>query len=316
MNIDKLIKSVIVFAVVISVLGCSNVQDMHANAEDRMVPVWEQTVSKSEFKINLLWAKPIQKGRLPTIIVHPGMGQNLEDMRGVLIDLTAQGYIAVAVDYERRINNEWTNAAMPLREKGEIDFLMSEVTKNPWVDSANIGLLGFSLGGAHSLKISENNPLIKTVIVYYPMTDFVSWAKSFEDHIILSFVVRRIKSSYLNESTHHTDATHLDLVSKYSAINFTNNIQASVLVIHGDDDKIAPLGYSKRFVESLQQNGNTNSKLMVVNDGSHGFNFKRTKKSLNSWATSLDWMDKHLIAASETEQMLVSNLDPNNSVVY
>ena len=306
MNIPRLIKVFTLCASMVGILGCSNLPNMHDNETDKTTPVWEQTVSKGELKINFLWAKPIKNGPLPTIIVHPGMRQNAEDMRGILIDLANQGFLSVAIDYERLINGEWTESTMPLRKKDEIDFIMNQVTQNPWVDSSNIGLLGFSLGGAHSLKIAENNPFIKAVVVYYPMTDFVGWAKSFENNFIFSFIVNQIKSSYLDESTNHTNATHLDLVSKYSAINFANKIQASVLVIHGDDDQIAPIEYSKRFVESLQLNGNERSKLMVINDGSHGFNFKRSDKSLKSWFTSLNWMSKHLSDVSQAQQILAS----------
>jgi dipeptidyl aminopeptidase/acylaminoacyl peptidase len=227
-------------------------------------------------------------------------------MRGVLIDLANQGFLSVALNYERLINGEWAESTMPLRKKDEIDFIMKQVIQNPWVDTSNIGLLGFSLGGAHSLKIAERNPLIKAVVAYYPMTDFVGWAKSFENDFILSFIVNQIKSSYLDESSKHNDATHLDLVSKYSAINFANNIQASVLVIHGDNDQIAPLGYSKTFVKSLQVNGNENSKLIVINNGTHGFNFKRSEKSSKSWFSTLDWMKQHLGAVSEESQFLAS----------
>ena len=251
MNIIKQIRTFTLCISMLSILGCSSLAEMHDNATDKTTPVWEQTASKGSLKVNFLWAKPIEKGPLPTIMVHPGMMQNAQDMRGVLIDLANQGFISVAIDYERLVDGQWQTSTMPLRKKDEIEFVMAQVTQNPWVDSENIGLLGFSLGGAHSLKIAENNPLIKAVVVYYPMTDFVRWAKSFEDDFILSFIVNQIKASYLDESVEHTDATHLELVSQYSAINFTHKIQASVLVIHGDNDKIAPVEYSKKLCKII-----------------------------------------------------------------
>ncbi len=307
MNIAKLIKSFTLCTFILGLLGCASMPNMHNKSADKTIPIWQQTVANESLKINFLWAKPIKKGPLPTIIVHPGMKQNIEDMRGVLIDLANQGFLSVAIDYERFIDDKWSGATMPLREKKEIDFLMNQITQNPWVDRFNIGLLGFSLGGAHSLKIAENNPLIKAVVAYYPMTDFVGWAKSFENDFILSFVIKQIKSSYLEESSDHTDATHFDLVSKYSAINFTNKIKASVLVIHGDDDKIAPIEYSKRFVQSLQLSGNDYSKLLTISDETHGFNFKHSEKSLHSWSASINWMNKYLGNSLQAQQVIASN---------
>lgn len=307
MNTLRLIRILISSALMVSIFGCNSLPNMHDNGADKSIPVWEQTYSKAALKINLLWAKPIAKGPLPTIVVHHGMLQENEDMRGVLIDLANQGFLSVAVDYDRLIGDAWKKATMPLRDKKEIDFIMDTITDNPWVDKDNIGLLGFSLGGAHSLKIAENNPLIKAVVVYYPMTDFVGWAKSFENDFILSIVANQIKSSYLAESVDHTSASHLDLASKYSAVNFANEIQASVLVIHGDKDKIAPIEYSEKFVALLKLSGNEHSKLMVMKDDSHGFNFKRNEGALKSWFTSLEWMHKHLVAVTEEQQLLVSN---------
>lgn len=307
MNILKLISRLSLFALIINLLGCTNLPDMHSNGSDKTVPVWQQTATTGELKVNLLWAKPIAKGPLPTIIVHPGMLQSAGDMQGVLIDLAEQGFLAVAIDYQRLIAGKWQVSTMPIREEYEIDFIISQVTNNPWVDASNIGLLGFSLGGAHSLNIAKANPAIKAVVAYYPMTDFVSWAEFSEDEFILSMVVKQVKSAYLKESASHTNASHFELVSNYSAVNFADEIQASVLVIHGDDDDIAPLEFSKRFVTLLQDHGNEQSQLMIVNQGTHGFNFKRSEKSIKSWLTSVNWMNKHLLGETPLSSALAAN---------
>lgn len=307
MNFFKIIKQLILGAAIASVFGCSITPNMHENESDKSNPIWEQTATKENLKVNMLWAKPVVKGPIPTIIVHSGMLQANEDMRGVIIDLANEGFLAVAIDYERQVKGDWESSTMPLREQAEIDFVMSQITQNPWVDSSNIGLLGFSLGGAHSLRLAENNPLIKAVVVYYPMTDFVGWAKSFENNLLMSFIMNQIKDSYLEESINNTTETHFDLISNYSAINFTQDIQASVLVIHGDDDDIAPLEYSRRFINSLQKTGNDSSKLMVIKNGSHGFNFKRNEKSLKSWFSSLSWMSSHLGVGQVAQQDLSPN---------
>lgn len=294
-----------IFSVII--FGCSSTANMHDNGDDKSIPVWQQSAQKNSLKMNLLWAKPIEKGALPTIIVHPGMGQSIEDMRGVVVDLAKQGFLSVAIDYQRLINGQWAGSSMPIRNQDEVTFIMQQVTENPWVDPANIALLGFSLGAAHSLKIAESNPLIKSVVVYYPMTDFVRWAQSFENHIILSFVIRQIKSSYLKESSQHTSASHLALVSQYSAINFTSRIQAPVLVIHGDKDRVAPVEYSQRFINQLKLNGNSRSQLIVVEDADHGFNRKRNPQAISSWLSTLGWVDKHFDIDSAEAQSLAFN---------
>jgi hypothetical protein len=82
MNIFIIIRSFTLCISMVSILGCSNSPNMHDNGADRTIPVWEQTVSNDSLKIHFLWAKPISKGHLPTIIVHPGILQKMKICEG------------------------------------------------------------------------------------------------------------------------------------------------------------------------------------------------------------------------------------------
>jgi len=301
----------LILAPIIGIYGCSSLPDMHQDIRDEGMQSWEQSIETDSLRANLLWTKPMVSGPHPTIIVHPGMRQTATDMRGLLKDLSKQGYLAVAIDYQRRVADDWSYSTMPLRDKSEVDFVISHITQNPLVDRTNIALLGFSLGGAHSLRLAENNPSIKAVVVYYPMTDFIDWTDSFAKNFLWWFVVEQIKNSYLAEANHHTEATHRELLSRYSAINFVNKVNAPVLIIHGDKDRVTPLYHSENFVSSLQKNGNTKSKLVVLEDTSHAFNFKRSEKSMRSWYTSLAWISRHL--ESSSQQISLLNSDGNES---
>lgn len=293
------------------IFACSSLPDMHENIHNEGMQSWEQSISTDTLRANLVWTKPIASGPHPTVIVHSGIRHSADDMRGMLMDLAKQGYLAVAIDYQRRVAGDWSFSTMPLREKSEIDFVINNITQNPIVDKTNIALLGFSLGGAHSLRLAQNNPAIKAVVVYYPMTDFIDWNDSFKKSFVWWFVIKQIKRTYLAEADHHTEATHRELLSRYSAINFVNKVNAPVLVIHGDKDRIAPLYHSENLVSALKHHGNTNSKLVVLKDTSHAFNFKRNEKSLRSWQASLAWINRYFELPSQ--KIILTKREGNES---
>jgi dipeptidyl aminopeptidase/acylaminoacyl peptidase len=292
----KQLKSIefhLILLVSFGLYGCSSLPDMHQDTGNESIMSWEQSISINDLRANLLWTKPVTSGPYPTIIVHPGIRETADDMRGLLVDLAKQGYLAVAIDYQRRIDGNWTFSHVPLRKEIEVDFVIDHIAQSPFVDDTNIALLGFSLGGAHSLRFAARNPSIKAVVVYYPMTDFIDWMDSVEKNFIWKFAITQLKQVYLAESDQHTEFTHRELLSRYSAINFVDKINAPVLVIHGDKDLISPLYHSENLISGLQKNGNTNTKLVVVKDTPHAFNFKRTETSVQSWYASLSWINRH-----------------------
>jgi dipeptidyl aminopeptidase/acylaminoacyl peptidase len=254
---------------------------------------WSQQLTQAPLQLQLEWVKPMRPGPHPTVIVHPGRGEVAADMIPVLDALAAQGYLAVAVDYLRLIHAEYTATTFPWRDHRDSQQALEMILSNPLVDRERVATLGFSLGGAHSLLLAANNPTIRTVVTYYPMSDFPNWVAERRSNPLWSMLFAFMRWNYNAESARNSDASHQQLLASYSAINQVEKIRVPVLVIHGDKDGIAPLQDSRRLVRALSHN-NTPSELLVIHDVGHGFNLTRSEQTTRSWNASLAWLKDHL----------------------
>ena len=128
--------------------------------------------------MRLEWVRPAKRGPLPVVIVHPEAGHRAVDMRGILNDLAEAGYLAVAVDYQRRKGTRWRQSLFPWQDPEDPKRVMDRVRAYPDVDPERIGLLGFSQGGVFSLLIAAYEGGAAAVVAYYPVTDFERWLEA------------------------------------------------------------------------------------------------------------------------------------------
>lgn len=254
---------------------------------------WQQELTQSPLRLQLVWAMPKRPGPYPTIIVNPGHGQSAADLRPVVDDLASQGYLAVAVECLRLINGNYTSPMFPWRDRNDALQALQMILNNPWVDRERVATLGYSMGGAHSLILAAHSPLIKAVVVYYPMTDFLDWIAVRKQNFIWRLVFAYYRSSYNAESPLNDNSTHKKLLSDYSAINFSDKITVPVLIIHGNRDQTVPLRHSQRFEMALRSHG-TISELMVIDKMDHAFNLSPSVETRRSWHATLNWFARYL----------------------
>lgn len=255
---------------------------------------WNESVEKGHLRINLAWAKPMFPGPHPTIIVHPGIGERALDAVDTAVQLARSGYLAVAVDYERRIQGDFQTTTLPWRERSDELDAFNHIVSNPLVDRKNIAALGFSLGGAHTLLMASAAPAIKSVVVYYPMSDFEDWVAERNKSFFWRLVFRFARWDYNAESEHHNDYTHKALLRFYSAVNRSASIQAPVLIVHGDEDRIAPLKHSQRLFEELRNKNQNEVDFMVLNGAGHAFDKQASPHTRKAWTATLSWFHRHL----------------------
>ena len=84
--------------------------------------------------MRLEWVRPATRGPLPVVIVHPEAGYRAADMRGVLNNLAAAGYFAVAADYQRRKGNRWRQSLFPWQDPDDPKQVIERVRAHPGVD--------------------------------------------------------------------------------------------------------------------------------------------------------------------------------------
>ncbi len=127
------------------------------------------------------------------------------------------------------------------------------------IDPNRIGLLGASQGGQVSLFAAslENSVKVKAVAAYFPVIDVAPWlATSDLGERIINRLTERCSEGVSMEER--------------SPIYRADKIDASVLLIHGDQDTNIQIGESEKMLKALVDNG-ADTQLYVVEGGTHHY---------------------------------------------
>jgi dipeptidyl aminopeptidase/acylaminoacyl peptidase len=227
------------------------------------------------------------------VIVHPPGGKVAADMKGVARDLAQHGYLAVAVDYRRLIEGQFRRNTFAWRESSDPVAALEVVRAQRRVDAARIAALGFSQGGIYSLLMSAHAPEIKSVVAYYPVTNFRAWFDTERDRLGFRVAFRMIEWHFRRESGAASDAEFEEMLRRASPMTYVESIRAPVLLIHGADDTSAPVEESRRLERSLRERGR-DVELIVIPGAGHVFNFRQPEEARRAWDATLDWLRKNL----------------------
>ncbi len=276
--------------------GCSifpNHELIHPAQTPPGIATWSEDVRRGPLMVHLEWAQPPRDGPLPTVIVHPEGGKTTEEMKGVIRDLAQHGYLAVAVDYLRLLDGAYRRNTFAWREQRDATAALEAIRAYPRVDRSRIAALGFSQGGIFSLLMAAHSPEIKTVVAYYPVSDFRAWFDTERPSWGFRMAFKIIEKHFRSESGAKTDAEFEDMLRRASPINYVESIRVPVLLIHGADDTSAPVQESERLATALREQGRE-VKLLVIPGAGHIFNFKQPDQARQAWITTLDWLQHHL----------------------
>src|SRR4029453_15907698 len=162
----------------ILVAGCARTNHnlIHPRQPAPEVIVWSGDFARDDLKLHVEGARPPGVGPFPTILVHPEEEATAADMHGVIWDLAAHGYVAIAADYHRRIEGKYRRSMFAWKSSKDLMLIIDAGSTYPEVDQNRIGALGFSEGAVVSLLMAAHDPdRIKAVVAYYPITDFPRW---------------------------------------------------------------------------------------------------------------------------------------------
>jgi dipeptidyl aminopeptidase/acylaminoacyl peptidase len=214
-------------------------------------------------------------------------------MEGVLLDLARQGYFAAAVHYQRLENLEKENPLFSWKTPEDVTAAIRHLKGHVRVDAGRIGLLGYSKGGMLSLLIASQDPSVKAVVAYYPLTDFEEWLDLSRYSFPKSLWFRGIRSYVLKELQVPTWEEALKTLRVASPIRQAERIQAPVLLIHGEKDLTAPLSQVQRLCRKMQETGRK-CELFVLPRAGHVFNFLNEEQGKESWLKTMRFLDAHL----------------------
>jgi dipeptidyl aminopeptidase/acylaminoacyl peptidase len=283
-------------ALLVQLGGCMDHYLIYPDRDPIGVVTWTEDITRGPLRVHLEWAQPPGPGPFATVIVHPPGGEVAADMKGVARDLAQHGYLAVAVDYRRLLEGKFRRNTFAWREKSDPVAALELVRAQPRVDRGRIAALGFSQGGIYSLLMAAHAPDIKTVVAYYPVTDFRMWFDTERSNWGFRVAFRVIEWHFGRESGATSDAEFEEMLRLASPMTYVESLRAPVLLIHGADDTSAPVEESRRLERALKDRGR-DVELIVVPGAGHVFNFRQPEEAQRAWDATLDWLRRHLSPA-------------------
>ena len=286
-------------------------------SQDTILPLYSKHIPCNSFdkiESNLTVVKKNQKKNTPQLWYYPTPHPKKE-VPAVLI-IPGGGYKNLAFEHEGIKVAEWLNKigisafvlmyrtphweSKPCKTKvALLDAqralqIIAENAKQWNIDSAKIGIIGFSAGGHLAATLSNHFDFISSG----KSTDKKSYRPSF---CILVYPV----ISMTDKLTH--------MGSKYSFMGksprdeevhfFSNELQISAektpptLLIHAIDDAVVIPENSILYHETLQEN-KIPTRLHLMDKGGHGFGIKNAAAPTNSWLNvTKEWLkDQKIIA--------------------
>jgi dienelactone hydrolase len=277
-------------------VGCpqTNHYLIHPHKAPPGVTAWSGDFARGELRMHLEGVRPPGAGPFPTVLVFPEEERTASDMHGVIWDLASHGYVAIAADYERRIEGKYRPTMFAWQSSGDLTLILDATRAYPEVDQNRIGALGFSEGAVVSLLMAAHDPdRVKAVVAYYPITDFPHWyagkRSGFSDRVL--FALARWQLHVESRASNDDDfQSKLNLASPLSLAEY---IHAPVLFVHGAREALIPPEESERMAARMKATGHT-AEVLLVPDAGRFFNFRQPEGATKAWQATLAWFDRYL----------------------
>jgi dipeptidyl aminopeptidase/acylaminoacyl peptidase len=277
-------------------VGCAQTNHflIHPRQAAPQLIVWSADFARDELKVHLEGARPPGTGPFPTVLVLPEEEETASDMLGVVWDLAARGYVAIAADFHRRIDGEYRRNMFAWRSTGDLTLLIDATREYPEVDQRRIGVLGFSEGAVVGLLMAAHDPdRVKAVVAYYPITDFPHWYGGERSGLSQRTMFALARWQLRDEAGASSPDEFQTMLRLASPVFMAEYVRAPVLFVHGADDTLLPKEESERMAERIKASGGT-TEVLVVPGGGRLFNFRQAEQATRAWQATLAWLDRYL----------------------
>jgi dipeptidyl aminopeptidase/acylaminoacyl peptidase len=163
--------------------------------------------------------------------------------------LATSGYLVLAVN--PRGSSTYGNEFMMsvLGDWGGEDYLdlmaaVDEVASRPYVDASKLGVHGYSYGGFMTSWMIGHSDRFRAAVVGAPCTDLYSMYGTSD--IGVSFGEPQWGGSLVDAAP---------VLIKHSPISYAANVEAPVLLLHGEADMRCPIGQSEEYFVVLKRLG-------------------------------------------------------------
>lgn len=219
---------------------------------------------KSRDNINLAgWFIPAQnKEKAPVIIIAHGLGASKSDFIDLAGSLSISGFNVLLFDFRAHGESKGTTCSLGLNEqldvRAAVDFIYSQ--KN--LENKNIGIYGFSLGGAVGIITAAEDERIKAVVADTSYSDLFEISKD-----VIKKTYRLPPFPFLNLAGIFYRLTFKKSIKDISPVKYIHRISPRpVLLITSDVDEMTPFYHAEALIKAA----NTPKELWVIQGASHG----------------------------------------------
>jgi acetyl esterase/lipase len=216
----------------------------------------------------------VASGPVPVVMyVHGGGWRNGDkgaiSRWGILPELRSRGYLVVSVNY--RLAPQFQFPAMIEDVKCAVRHLRAEA-ETYGLDPSRIGAWGTSAGGhlVSLLGVTDGSEGWDETGQYLEQSSRVQVVVDMYGPIDLPAIYDRNHEAIL-AAVYGASSAEDEILRIASPNTWISPDDPPVLMIHGDQDPVVPLEQSEIFLSALSSAG-IPSKLVVVENGGHGFN--------------------------------------------
>ena len=252
------------------------------NGEENDIPK-EYTYQIKEEKITVMngeiWGQIYLPDNLEksakTVILSHGFNGTYEFGIPYAEELSKKGYVVYIFDF---INGSIISRSGTDTEKmsifeqvRQLKDITEKISEKNYVDKANIYLAGHSQGGLVSaLMAAENKDMIKGLILLAPgfaISDYVNQFFKSADDIPET-------STFLNATV---GKKYVEELLGFDVFKEIVKFDKKVLIIHGTEDEISPIEYSRKAVELYK-----NAQIIEIENGDHSFSKEGNQETVTN----------------------------------
>ena len=226
--------------------------------------------------------KNIKSGKkLPLIIYNRGGNRDFGAITGnhtrYLKYLSSLGYVVMATQYRGNSFSEG-NDEFGGDDLNDIKCLIEIAKTKDYIDSDNIGVLGYSRGGLMAYLLSKDTDDIKTLITVGAPTDMFLSSKNRP----------QLYNKVFYELIGDTISKKEDFISR-SPIYWADKINEPALVIHGTEDKRVSVNHTLKLMDSIKNTDNNITPLFIEGGNHSVSNYRKLRND-----TIANWFNYYL----------------------
>ncbi|MET7474825.1 alpha/beta fold hydrolase [Streptomyces sp. NPDC005648] len=172
-------------------------------------------------------------------------------------------------------------------EIAETRAVLAAVRAFDFVDSERIGLVGMSMGGVVAGIVAGEEPRIRALCLWSPAA--IAPFEIGKGHLKGRSLAAEIEvKGYFDADGHRMSPALVEDIAGLDVYGRSGVYPGPVLILHGDQDEIAPLEYARRYLDHYDGN----AELDVVDGADHAWGSVPHRTALHQ--STLRFLRKHL----------------------